>query len=47
MCERDGRVWKVKGVCCLFKQKTAYEMRLSLVGSEMCVRERRERDRER
>jgi len=24
-----------------FKQKTAYEIRLSLVGSEMCIRDRR------
>ena len=24
----------------LFKQKTAYEIRLSLVGSEMCIRDR-------
>jgi len=23
-----------------FKQKTAYEIRLSLVGSEMCIRDR-------
>ena len=29
-------------VCCIFffKQKTAYEIRLSLVGSEMCIRDR-------
>jgi len=26
-----------------FKQKTAYEIRLSLVGSEMCIRDRLER----
>ena len=30
--------------CCFlfffFKQKTAYEIRLSLVGSEMCIRDR-------
>mgnify|MGYP006991882593 CR=1 FL=1 len=25
---------------CVFKQKTAYEVRLSRVGSEMCIRER-------
>ncbi len=24
---------------CFFKQKTAYEIRLSLVGSEMCIRD--------
>jgi len=24
-----------------FKQKTAYEIRLSLVGSEMCIRDRK------
>ena len=27
-----------------FKQKTAYEMRSSLVGSEMCIRDRPESD---
>jgi len=27
-------------VVCFFKQKTAYEIRLSLVGSEMCIRDR-------
>ena len=27
-------------VCFFFKQKTAYEIRLSLVGSEMCIRDR-------
>src|SRR5660398_285206 len=28
-----------------FKQKTAYEIRLSLVGSEMCIRDSREAER--
>ena len=27
-------------VFCFFKQKTAYEMLRSLVGSEMCIRDR-------
>ncbi|WP_460381773.1 hypothetical protein, partial [Staphylococcus aureus] len=27
-------------VCSFFKQKTAYEMQRSLVGSEMCIRDR-------
>ena len=27
-------------VCCFSKQKTAYEMLMSLVGSEMCIRDR-------
>ena len=35
---------RVKLFCLLrfffFKQKTAYEIRLSLVGSEMCIRDR-------
>ena len=33
---------KVLSVCFVFffKQKTAYEIRLSLVGSEMCIRDR-------
>src|SRR5665809_51505 len=37
-CQAGMRV-----LCCLFfffKQKTAYEIRLSLVGSEMCIRDR-------
>ena len=29
-----------------FKQKTAYEISACLVGSEMCIRDRRERKRE-
>eukprot|EP00658_Telonema_sp_P-2_P068917 TRINITY_DN57937_c0_g1_i1.p1 TRINITY_DN57937_c0_g1~~TRINITY_DN57937_c0_g1_i1.p1 ORF type:complete len:126 (+),score=29.69 TRINITY_DN57937_c0_g1_i1:78-455(+) len=35
---RDGRVRKV--CFFFFKQKTAYEMLRSLVGSEMCIRDR-------
>ncbi len=31
---------KMLGVFFFFKQKTAYEIRLSLVGSEMCIRDR-------
>ena len=27
------------GALCFFKQRTAYEIRLSLVGSEMCIRD--------
>ena len=27
-----------------FKQKTAYEIRLSLVGSEMCIRDRNQEE---
>ena len=29
---------------CFFKQKTAYEMLRSLVGSEMCIRDRNLRE---
>ena len=35
----DG--WEVR--VCFFKQKTAYEMLRSLVGSEMCIRDRDDR----
>ena len=38
MCE--GRL-AVVGLFFFFKQKTAYEMRRSIVGSEMCIRDRR------
>ena len=27
-------------ICCIFKQKTAYEIGVRLVGSEMCIRDR-------
>ena len=33
---------RMDGCFFFFKQKTAYEIRLSLVGSEMCIRDRRE-----
>ena len=36
-----GAKWRVVNCCFLFKQKTAYEMLRSLVGSEMCIRDRR------
>ena len=38
----DGGGWGscVVGVVFFFKQKTAYEMLRSLVGSEMCIRDR-------
>ena len=32
----------MEGLFFFFKQKTAYEIRLSLVGSEMCIRDREE-----
>ena len=35
--------WKrVSSICFFFKQKTAYGVRLSLVGYEMCIRNRHE-----
>ena len=33
-------LWLFVGLFFFFKQKTAYEIRLSLVGSEMCIRDR-------
>eukprot|EP00658_Telonema_sp_P-2_P026314 TRINITY_DN20616_c0_g1_i1.p2 TRINITY_DN20616_c0_g1~~TRINITY_DN20616_c0_g1_i1.p2 ORF type:complete len:126 (-),score=29.83 TRINITY_DN20616_c0_g1_i1:464-841(-) len=35
--------WLMYGIFFFFKQKTAYEMLRSLVGSEMCIRDRDER----
>ena len=44
MWELEGRVRQDRGSCVVcfffFKQKTAYEMLRSLVGSEMCIRDR-------
>jgi len=34
-----GRMFGGDDVC-LYKQKRAYEVRLSVVGSEMCIRDR-------
>ena len=39
-CESDRYVLFVSLIVCFLRQKTSYEMRLSLVGSGMCVRER-------
>ncbi len=36
-CEILGSEWQ--GKFCFFKQKAAYEMLRSLVGSEMCIRD--------
>ncbi|GAB5833326.1 hypothetical protein JMUB7547_28220 [Staphylococcus aureus] len=36
MCIRDRYIRSIKD---FFKQKTAYEMSASLVGSEMCIRD--------
>ena len=44
IAEEEWNVWKVSTVYdelfFFFKQKTAYEMLRSLVGSEMCIRDR-------
>ena len=42
---RKEELWDVIGFC-YFKQKTAYEVLRSLVGSEMCIRDREERVRQ-
>jgi hypothetical protein len=33
-------LWRVVAVVFFFKQKTAYEIGVRLVGSEMCIRDR-------
>ena len=45
LVEKGHLSYALSGNRYIFKQKTAYELRLSLVGSEMCIRDSRQAQR--